>query len=161
MKVKALIEEDFTNYKCPAFFIGTVSCDGKCCIDAGIPLEVCQNNRWRARTEVEIPDTVLCERYLNNPITQAIVFGGLEPFEQFDEMLHLIATLRKTYNCTDDVVIYTGYRKNEIQKEIDKLILYPNVIVKYGRYIPDRPRRYDETLGVELISDNQYAEKIS
>lgn len=42
MRVKTIVDEDFTNYKKPAMFIGTISCGGKCCIEAGIPLSVCQ-----------------------------------------------------------------------------------------------------------------------
>lgn len=38
MRVKTIVDEDFTNYKKPAMFIGTISCGGKCCIEAGIPL---------------------------------------------------------------------------------------------------------------------------
>jgi hypothetical protein len=32
-----------------------------------------------------------------------------------------------------------------------------NLIFKFGRFIPDRPHRFDEVLGVELASDNQFA----
>ena len=38
---------------------------------------------------------------------------------------------------------------------------YDNIIIKYGRYIPNQPSRYDSILGVTLASDNQYAERIS
>ena len=31
MRLKALIDEDFTNYKKPSMFIGTISCNWKCC----------------------------------------------------------------------------------------------------------------------------------
>ena len=33
MRVKTIVEEDFTNYKKPAMFIGTISCGGKCCLE--------------------------------------------------------------------------------------------------------------------------------
>ena len=35
------------------------------------------------------------------------------------------------------------------------------IIIKWGRYIPNRPSRYDEILGVTLASDNQYGKQIS
>ena len=35
-----------------------------------------------------------------------------------------------------------------------------NIIIKFGRFIPNRPSRYDEVLGVELASDNQFAKRI-
>ena len=123
MRVKTIVDEDFTNYKKPAMFIGTVSCDGKCCKEAGIPLSVCQNDEWR------------------NSLTQAIVFGGLEPFEQFGEVFNVIGKLRAEYNCNDDVVIYTGYNRDEIEDRVNALDLFGNVIVKFGRYIPNRPSR--------------------
>ena len=38
---------------------------------------------------------------------------------------------------------------------------YKNIIIKYGRYIPNQTPHRDEVLGVNLASDNQYAERIS
>ena len=37
---------------------------------------------------------------------------------------------------------------------------FKNIIIKYGRYIPDQEPHYDEVLGVNLASDNQYAERL-
>ena len=139
MRVKTIVDEDFTNYKKPAMFIGTISCGGKCCIEAGIPLSVCQNDGWRASAPISIDDEQLCLRYLNNPLTESIVFGGLQ--------------------CKDDVVIYTGYYFEEVPEWIQQLATYGNVIVKFGRYIPNQKHIFDEVLGVELASDNQYAER--
>ena len=34
------------------------------------------------------------------------------------------------------------------------------VIIKFGRFIPNRPSRYDEVLGVTLASDNQFAMRV-
>lgn len=161
MRVKTIVDEDFVNYKKPSMFIGTISCNGKCCIEAGIPLSVCQNDGWRSCAPVNVNTRGLCERYLNNPLTKAIVFGGLEPFEQFDEMAWVIAVLRRNYRCNDDIVIYTGYYPDEIVDKVSKLSEFENIIIKFGRYVPDRPSRMDDVLGVELASDNQYAIKIS
>lgn len=161
MRVKTIVDEDFTNYKKPAMFVGTVSCGGKCCIEAGIPISVCQNDGWRSRAPIEISDAELCERYTNNPITQAIVFGGLEPMEQFEELFEFLRVLRNGFKCTDDVVVYTGYKAEEVERELARLSIFTNVIVKFGRYIPSRPKRYDEVLGVTLASDNQFAQEVS
>jgi len=98
---------------------------------------------------------------LNNKLTKAIVFGGLEPFEQFNEMAWFISVLRYNYRCNDDIIIYTGYYPDEIETEVKLLSEFENIIIKFGRYVPDRPSRVDEVLGVELASDNQYAIKIS
>lgn len=159
MRVKTIKDEDFINYKLPSMFIGTISCGGKCCIEAGIPIEVCQNNPWRGVPPIDIPDAQIVTRYLNNPFTSAIVFGGLEPFEQFDEMYNLIKLFRE---ATDDtIVIYTGYYEHEIADEVEALSEFPDIIVKFGRYIPNRKSVYDPILGITLASDNQYAEPIS
>lgn len=161
MKVKAVVDEDFANYKEPAMFIGAVSCGGKCCIEAGLPLSVCQNDGWRESAPIEVSTKELIERYLKEPLTEAIVFGGLEPFEQFEDVCDFIRTLRDDYKCSDDVVIYTGYNYDEIADEVERLKRYPNIVVKFGRYVPNHSARDDEVLGVTLASDNQYAERIS
>ena len=84
MRVKTIVDEDFTNYKKPAMFIGTISCGGKCCIEAGIPLSVCQNDGWRASAPLSICDETLWLRDLNNPLSESIVFGGVETPEQIN-----------------------------------------------------------------------------
>ena len=84
----------------------------------------------------------------------------MEPFDNWNELFVFIRTARNTYKITDDIVIYTGYNENEILKKITTLKQFKNIIVKFGRFIPNRPHRYDEVLGVELASDNQYGERI-
>lgn len=61
----------------------------------------------------------------------------------------------------DDIVIYTGYCKEEITEYIGKLKIFPNIIIKFGRFIPNQEKHYDEVLGIYLAFDNQYAERIS
>ena len=38
--------------------------------------------------------------------------------------------------------------------------LYGNIIIKFGRFIPNQPSIYDEILGVTLASNNQYAKRL-
>ena len=38
---------------------------------------------------------------------------------------------------------------------------FNNIIVKFGRFIPNQESHYDEILEVNLASPNQYARKIS
>lgn len=161
MRVLTIVDERFDDYKKPAMFIGTISCGGKCCIEAGIPTSVCQNDEWRSRAPVEADNFELCERYLNNKITEAVVFGGLEPFEQFCEMEEFIHDLRLGFGCSDDIVIYTGYYPEEIKEQLKILSAYKNIVVKFGRFVPNGTSRFDDVLGVTLASDNQYAERIS
>lgn len=161
MRVKTIVDEDFVNYQKPSMFIGTISCSGKCCIEGGFPLSVCQNDGWRGCAPIDIRDEVIIKRYLQNPLTKSIVLGGLEPMEQFDEVVALIKTLREDFDCHDDVVIYTGYYPEEISIILSLLQKYDNIIVKFGRYIPSMKSRFDDVLGVNLASDNQYAVRIS
>lgn len=161
MRLKAIITEDFTNYKKPALLLGTVYCSGKCCTDAGIPSSVCINNHLRNIEVITVSDDSICSDYVANPITQAIVFGGMEPFDQFNEVVSLIYKLRNDYKCSDDVVIYTGYNPDEIKSELEELKQFPNIIIKFGRFIPNDNPVFDDVLGVELASSNQYAVKIS
>ena len=158
--IKGLVDEDFVQYKKPSMFIGTCFCDWKCCKDIGQPVTMCQNSPLANSKSKVIEFSTLYNRYINNPITKAVVFGGLEPMFQFDDIMELIKYFRQK-GCKDDFVIYTGYYKEEIEKEIEQLKKYPNVILKYGRYKPNTPSRFDEVLQITLASDNQYAERIS
>ena len=80
--------------------------------------------------------------------------------DSWDDLISFITEFRLVSD--DDIVIYTGYSKCEIKDKIDILWhFFPNIIVKFGRYIPNQVSHYDEVLGVNLASDNQYAERIS
>lgn len=160
MRVKELIDEDFVNYKKPVMYIGTAFCSGKCYKELGMPETLCQNHVWKTTSIKEIENDTLISRYLNNPITQGICFGGLEPFEQFDEIISFIEAFRTQYKCNDQIVIYTGFYEEEITSYITQLKPYSNIIVKFGRFLPNDKRRYSSTLGVYLSSSNQYAKEI-
>jgi hypothetical protein len=106
----------------------------------------------------------IAKRYYENPITEAVVFGGLEPFDSFADMVELISHLVCCHTLypdepKPDIIIYTGYRVWEIKDKIKMLDIYRdmNIIIKFGRFIPDQKPHMDETLGVELASPNQYA----
>ena len=160
MLIKGIIDEDFVNYKSPSMFIGAIKCDWKCCTESNLPITVCQNQPLAKEPNIEVSADEIFSRYISNPITQAIVIGGLEPFLQFNEIKNLIKTFREN-NCNDNIVIYTGYYPHELQKEIEELKQYKNIIVKFGRYSPNQEKHHDDVLGVYLASDNQYGEKIS
>ena len=140
-------------------FLGVTSCDWKCCKENNLPCSICQNYSWSSNPVKEIKDEDIISMYLDDGLEEAVVFGGLEPLLQFNELVSLISKFRE--KTEDDIVIYTGYYPSEIEKEINILKKFSNIIIKFGRYIPNRPSRYDEVLGVTLASDNQYAEKIS
>lgn len=159
MVIKGILDEDFVNYRAPSMFISTNTCTFKCDKESGV--SCCQNSSLMKKPGCAIPDDIIISRYLANKITRAIVFGGLEPLDQFGELMEFLTKLRGRYDCHDPVVIYTGYNKNEILDKILKLKRFDSIIVKYGRFIPNDTKRYDEVLGVELASSNQVAEMIS
>lgn len=156
MIVKEIRDEDFTNYKKPSMFIGFPFCTFKCEAECGE--HCCQNSALAQAPNIDVNVNKLIERYVKNPITQAVVCGGLEPMDSWDDLQCFILNFR--YYSGDDIVIYTGYNKDEIQDKIEWLKLYDPVIIKYGRYIPGHQPHYDEVLGVYLASPNQVAEKI-
>lgn len=159
MKVKGIIDEDFVNYKKPSMVIMSSTCSFKCDKESG--MQVCQNGALATAPNINMGTHSLIYRYLNNKITKAIVFAGLEPLDQFEEVVGFIAALRNEYKCGDDIVIYTGYNIDEVAQKVLKLREFPNIIVKFGRFVPDKPKHHDSTLGVDLASPNQYAEAIS
>lgn len=159
MRIKSLIDEDFVNYKKPAMFIAMPQCSFKCDKENGCQL--CQNAHLANQKGFLISTSTLIERYLNNQITEAIVFGGLEPFDTAEELLSFVIDFRKMYECRDDIVIYTGYNEEELTKLADfqNLVKLGNIVVKFGRFRPNQSPHYDPVLGVNLASDNQYAKR--
>lgn len=162
--LKFVYEEDFVNYKEPAMFLGTAHCDFKCCSEVHYPMEICQNSIWANQPVGIYSQSELIERYLSNPLTKSIVFGGLEPMLQINQVESFIRKLRQNYHCNDTVVIYTGYTKDEVlekfRDDYKSFVELGNVIIKYGRFILDQEPHFDEVLGVYLASDNQYAELV-
>lgn len=157
MIIKQLLDEDFVNYKKPSMFIGFPACSWKCDRECG--MQVCQNGALATSQIKNIGFKTIVNRYINNPITSSVVCGGLEPFDTWDDLYGLVTYLR--VSTKDDIVIYTGYYKEEIEVYIDELKVFPNIIIKFGRYIPGCEKHYDEVLGIYLASSNQWGERIS
>ena len=93
--------------------------------------------------------------YEKNPVTKALVCGGLEPFDSWEDLQLLVEKFREYF--LDDIVIYTGYIEDEVEDKIKWLSSYKNIIIKFGRYVPNDPPHLDKLLGVDLASLNQYA----
>ena len=157
MKIKTLRDEDFTNYKKPSMIIGFPTCNWKCCLEANCDTSMCQNSPLAQAKTIDITEDAIYSRYAANPLTSAIVLAGLEPFDSFEDVYSLISYFRQY--TFDDIVIYTGYNRDEIQEQVEKLKMFKNIIIKYGRFIPNQVPHYDEVLGIKLASDNQYAIK--
>ena len=158
MILVGIIDEDFINYKKPAMVLEFPICNCfKCDRDCG--MQVCQNSELATaeRIDIEIDDIV--QRYLNNPISQAIVCQGLEPFDSIGDLFLFIDTFRQY--SKDDIVIYTGYKEEEIYPYVDMLKeRYKNIIIKFGRFKPNDTPYFDNILGVKLASSNQYAKQV-
>ena len=171
MIVKGIIDEDFINYKLPSMVIEMPFCSFKCDKECG--QQVCQNSALAKAPNININIITLIKRYINNPITKAVVFQGLEPLDSYIEVWDFIYTLRRDFECKDPIIIYTGYNEDEefITKKcfevgqqklniLEHLAREDNIIIKFGRFIPNQPHKFDEILGVELASNNQYAKFI-
>ena len=137
-------------------FIGFPTCDWKCERDCG--KKMCQNSELAKAPDIEMSYDEIVDRYMNNDMTSAIVFGGLEPMLSPADVVRLIHCFRQ--KTDDDIIIYTGYNENEVQI-IPYLTPYKNIIIKFGRYVPDQEPHMDDVLGVKLASNNQFAKRIS
>lgn len=158
MKIVFLNDYDIVNYKKPSMFIGFPCCTFKCNKESG--QNVCQNYELIKNKLIDVTYEEIVKEYIENPLTSAIVFGGLEPFDSYKEMVELMKEFRK--HAEDDIVIYTGYNKTEVLSQVSFLsLMWKNIIIKFGRFIPNTKQHFDEVLGVKLFGDNQYAEKIS
>lgn len=155
MLIKGIIWEDFVNYKEISTTIMFPFCDWKC------GKELCQNHPLNKEPNIEISNEEIIEQYLKNKISKALVFQGLEPLDSFSDVYNFIKDLREKWKCEDDIVIYTGYTEDEVQDYILLLKKFKNIIVKFGRYIPNEKSHEDPILKVKLASSNQYAKKIS
>ena len=156
--LKNFMDEDFVNYKKCSMFLGFSKCSFKCCQECG--RDICQNSELANSPITIISIEKLWERYQTHYLSEAIVCGGLEPFDTYDELYDLIELFRFN-GIKDPFIIYTGYNKDEISDKVEALKKFSNIIIKFGRFIPDQPSHIDEVLGVELASPNQYAEVIS
>ena len=165
MKLKGIRMEDFTNYKKPSMYIAFPSCTFKCERECG--QKMCQNSTLAIAPDIQVSTYDIVNRYLSNPITKAIIMAGLEPFDSWNDLKLLIQRFRE--KTTDDIVIYTGYTYDELnwgspfdtESKLQWLWQYPNIIIKFGRFVPNQQPHYDEVLGVNLASNNQYAERVS
>ena len=155
MKLKGINDYDICNYKKPSMFLIFPYCSFKCDKECG--RSICQNSSLACEPVIEITCKEVVERYLNNPLTHAIVCGGLEPFDSAQE-LDVFITLFRVFS-QDPIVIYTGYTEEELADQLIFLQKFGNIIIKFGRFIPNSPHIFDALLGVELASDNQYAKE--
>ena len=157
MLLKKIEDENLNHYKKPSLLLAFPYCSWKCEKECG--KQVCQNSILANAPTYNFDIRCLVDAYLGNKVTSAVVCAGLEPFDSWDNLIAFISLFR--YYSPDDIVIYTGYKEEEIKDKLYILSLYEDIIVKFGRYIPASESVYDEILGVELASSNQYAKVIT
>ena len=156
MKLKGLIDYDLCNFKIPSMFLIFPTCSFKCDRECG--QSICQNSALAHEPTIEIDIINIIYRYTHNPLTHAVICGGLEPFDTWRD-LYVFCSVFRNFS-KDPIVIYTGYKEEEISEYIKILSKLNNIIVKFGRFIPNSPHIFDTLLGVELASNNQYAKEL-
>jgi organic radical activating enzyme len=161
MKIKGLKDVDYVNYHKPSMFIIFPSCSFKCDKENGCSL--CQNSKLAHESTLDVSLLTILDRYENNPLSKAIVCGGLEPFDSPNDLISLVATARDCRGIEDDIVIYTGYTEEELAGTYvyETITLHKNIIIKFGRFRPNEKPHYDEVLGINLVSNNQYAKRVN
>lgn len=136
-----------------------VSCSFKCDKENGN--QICQNFLLKNQKVVTTLVDHLISMYLKQNLSTSITFQGLEPLDNLKQHLWFIYYFRLVSD--DPIYIWTGYTEEECADLIyliKEKMLWKNIIIKFGRYKPNQEKHYDETLGVMLASDNQYAKRI-
>ena len=90
MQVITIKEEDVVNYKDISMFVALPYCSGKCWRELGLDCSICQNEELRNQPIINIDVHDLIDKYDNNPLTSAIVFGGMEPLDSFEDLICFI-----------------------------------------------------------------------
>ena len=160
IEIKGIIWEDLVNYKKISTTLMMPKCSFKC--DKENRVQVCQNWELAAAPSQTVLIEDVIKKHMQNPLTEAIVLQGLEPLDSMVDVCTVAASL-KALKCHDDLIIYTGYNKSEIEPALIQNLAFltpGKLIIKWGRYIPNQKPHFDPILEVNLASDNQYAEEI-
>jgi len=158
MQIKGVMDGDFINYKLPSLLIEFPKCSGKCDKENGTNL--CQGYILNSIDNKEISIEKIYNMFKNSIFAKAITCVGLEPLDSSEDLYNLITFFRSN-GCNSCFVIYTGYTEQEVISNPDweRLLHLGNIIFKYGRFRPNEQPHFDEVLGVNLVSSNQYGKK--
>lgn len=157
--------DNVTDYKKTSLLLVFPYCSGKCGPE-------CQNIsliRGEVKTSyITATADDISDLYYNLKTHEAVVMAGLEPFDSFDDVLSIVESLCKL-DKPCDIVIYTGYNKEEYEERFQKDLLkvfksatadrscYKKLIVKIGRYDSNNKQKWHSNiLGVDLATKNQY-----
>jgi len=152
MKLKQILHETYGDYKECSMLLIADNCINKC--------EGCHNQHLLQLESKIFPDEEIIKRFVENPLSKAIIFGGLEPMDQAEEVEKFIFTaINMGIACP--IIIYTSYnplsyvfRCSNVMEAIKQYL--GKVIIKHGPYKKDLKPVFNEDLGVTLASSNQY-----
>jgi len=89
-------------------------CDFKCDRENGTQL--CHNWALTDCKSLKIEPARIAHLYVTSALTSALCMQGLEPMDSFDDVIEVCSLVRAVTD--DDIVIYTGYNRDEIEDKI-------------------------------------------
>lgn len=160
--------DNVTDYKETSLFLVFPYCSGKCG-------EECQNKDLRKKEVKEFNTEDIIKFYQSLDTHNAVVCGGLEPWDSFEELKQLVEDFARSSSVKPvDFVIYTGYdnlikyyfdgRYREVKEDFFDLLQTwinyadpsSNLIIKQGKYDINRKTSWhSDVLGVDLATNNQ------
>lgn len=159
MLVTEITDNDTRFYKKPSLYVATAKCSFKCDRECGEP--ICSEYSKAGVRGIHYTPKQILNKYISSLHAEALVFGGMEPFDSAIDLYLCIKEFRAAYQNVP-IIIWSGYTPDELNELgfLTPLLQFPNIIIKFGRYVPDDKPHYDQLLGVRLASRNQRAYKL-
>ncbi|MEJ5307837.1 MAG: 4Fe-4S single cluster domain-containing protein [candidate division WOR-3 bacterium] len=111
------------------FVLWTQGCDIRCegCIS---------QHTWDKMGGIEVSVEELIKKMIVSKKSgcEGITISGGEPFLQYGSLLILLKEIKREY---DDILVYTGYRFENIKNEFKSCLRYISVLID-GKYIKDK-----------------------
>lgn len=163
MKLLAQPTTVFNDYKKVGLYVPTSHCTFKCVTEAnakGIKFIECQNHALAGCSKrIDMSAKEIYDIAQNDVFVEAIILSGLDPLDSFEETMKFVDEFRKLSDM--ELVIFTGYKEEEISDKIEMLSKYNGITMKVGRYDPTIPAKYDPIGEVTLATGNQYFINVS
>jgi hypothetical protein len=157
MKLLAQPKTVFNDYKKVGLYVPTSCCTFKCVTEAkekGIEFIECQNHALLGCNKINMSAKDIYNMVQEDVFVEAVILSGLDPLDSFEETIEFIDEFRKLSDM--EIVIFTGYKEEEISNKMSLLSKYNGITMKVGRYDPTIPPRYDPIGEVTLATGNQY-----